>query len=342
MLLANRLPRLAHWLKRIGNLWIPIFIYLAMATLLVDGMVALCYVAGYITQGTFYEPSFLLPRIVAILCVVTVATIYGLCHARQIGIKHYDIALAKSCVLAPELCVVLVADIHLNRENGCERVVRLVQKINSLAPDVVCIAGDIFDSDFDAVADIDTVAEAFAAIRSRYGVFACLGNHDMKSIRHQQVSGCSVSAKGIADIPSFLQVAQIRLLEDEMLLVEDAFYLAGRKDKSLVDREHSRLSIPQLLAPMVKERPVIVLDHHPDDMAGAVAAGADLILSGHTHRGQIFPFNLFVKKVNENAYGHVQRGRTHSVVTSGASVWGPPLRVGSSNEIVALTLQFAE
>jgi predicted MPP superfamily phosphohydrolase len=87
-------------------------------------------------------------------------------------------------------------------------------------------------------------------------------------------------------------------------------------------------------------KPVIVLDHQPYDLGIAADNGVDLIVSGHTHRGQIAPANLITSAIFENDWGYLQKGSLHSVVTSGFGFWGPPIRIGSQSEIVLINLKF--
>ena len=88
-------------------------------------------------------------------------------------------------------------------------------------------------------------------------------------------------------------------------------------------------------------KPVIVMDHEPKEFKQLSEAGADLDLSGHTHDGQIFPGNLVTGMMWENSCGYKKIGNMHSVVTSGAGVWGPPLRVGTKSEVCQITVRFS-
>ena len=126
------------------------------------------------------------------------------------------------------------------------------------------------------------------------------------------------------------------------MLVEDSFYLAGRHDPQRQERlGQTRLSPGQLLAGLDQEKPILVIDHQPKELDLLSAAGADLVLSGHTHNGQLFPGTLVVRMGWENPYGLVRVGNMTSCVTQGAGVWGPAMRVGTQNEIMLLTLEFA-
>ena len=139
----------------------------------------------------------------------------------------------------------------------------------------------------------------------------------------------------------FLKDANITLLEDEVRLIDEAFYLGGRKDPDMAKKEHvSRLSAGQLLSPLDHELPILLMDHQPRRLSEAQEAGVDLLLSGHTHNGQMFPANLIVRLFWENPWGIRKKGTMTSAVTSGAGVWGPAMRIGTDSEVMILHITF--
>lgn len=128
----------------------------------------------------------------------------------------------------------------------------------------------------------------------------------------------------------------IRVLADETALVSDDFYIIGRKDLAA----KSRITTTALVADLDQNKPMIMMDHQPVEFDEASDSGIDLLLSGHTHKGQLFPANLITRWIFENHYGHIMRGQLHSIVTSGFGTWGPHLRIGSRAEIVEINLKF--
>ena len=148
-------------------------------------------------------------------------------------------------------------------------------------------------------------------------------------------------AKDDSGFRQFLSDSGIILLEDETVLTDEGFYIAGRRDPSKSEKEgHDRLTPSELLEDLDKTKPVIVIDHQPGELEELAEAGADIDLSGHTHDGQIFPGNLTVKLAWENPYGVKQVGNMTSFVTSGAGVWGPPMRVGTDSEVMIIDVNF--
>nr|WP_279221397.1 hypothetical protein [Clostridium sp. AM45-5] len=139
----------------------------------------------------------------------------------------------------------------------------------------------------------------------------------------------------------FLARADITMLEDETVLIDDTFYLTGRRDKEMAHKEQlPRKTFSEITEPLDHSRPIIVMDHEPRELSEAADSGVDLDLSGHTHDGQMFPANIVVHFLWENACGVLKKGSMTSVVTSGAGVWGPAMRVGTDNEVVIVEVSF--
>ena len=188
----------------------------------------------------------------------------------------------------------------------------------------------------------DRIAKTLAGIKSRYGSFGVFGNHD---VTERLLGGFSVAsqAKEMRDprFEEFAKKAKIRILDDEVMLIDDAFYLVGRKDAQKPgDGTKNRIEPEVILSGLDKAKPIIVLEHQPKQLKELETSGADMQLCGHTHDGQMFPGNLTVKLMWENACGYLKKGNLHSIVTSGVGVWGPAMRVGIDCEICPITIHF--
>ena len=155
------------------------------------------------------------------------------------------------------------------------------------------------------------------------GVYAVPGNHDYYG---NDVDQLVVEMDKIG----------IQVLADETALVANDFYIVGRKDLAA----KSRRTTTALVAGLDQNKPLIMMDHQPVEFDEASDSGIDLLLSGHTHRGQLFPANLITRLIFENHYGYLKKDQLHSIVTSGFGTWGPPLRIGSRAEIVEINLKF--
>ena len=139
----------------------------------------------------------------------------------------------------------------------------------------------------------------------------------------------------------FLEKANIRLLHDEGILVDNSFYLFGRADASRPGKDiNSRKTPAEITTDMDQSKPILVIDHQPKELSELSAAGVDLDLCGHTHDGQMFPGNLTVRLMWENPCGYLQKDNMHNIVTSGVGIFGPNMRIGTKAEICPIHITF--
>jgi len=258
-----------------------------------------------------------------------VITSYGVIHARQIKQADYTVKIEKESSLK-NLNIILISDLHLGYLNDDKWLARIVDKINSLEPDVVCIAGDVFNDNFYALSNLSQAVNSLKSIKSTYGVYTCVGNHD--------------GGKTFNDILRFLEQGNVRVLLDEHVVIEDKFIIIGRRDSSPIGYQgEARKTWQNTFIPEEKNKnlPVIVLDHNPANIK-EYGNEVDLIFSGHTHKGQMFPGNIVTNLIFDVDYGHYQKNKDspHVVVTSGIGVWGPPLRIATNSEIVRILVEF--
>lgn len=273
----------------------------------------------------------------AVWCVCIVTWVYGSIHASQLTIRHYETTVDKPCAAADSLRVVLIADTHLGCSVGAARVEDMVRRVNAQNADLIVFAGDIFDNTARDMDDPQAVQAALAGMKSRLGVYACWGNHDVNG---RLFSGFSTVPAGQATrgqaMDDFVRGCGITMLEDEAVLLEDALWLIGRRDYA----ERDRAPIQALMAEVVPDMPVLVIDHEPRALADMAAAGVDVMLSGHTHDGQFFPLSLGINLVWENPCGMLRKDGMTSVVTAGVGVYGPDLRIGTDADITVVDIAF--
>ena len=270
-----------------------------------------------------------------LILVLSAAAInlYGIIHARQTEREYYQVSIEKDGGNLENLRIAMVADLHLGYNIGYSEIEKMVGIINEENVDIVLVCGDIFDNDFDAISNPQGIRDLFQSIESKYGVYACYGNHD---VAESTLGGFTLEDESIpktSDIymDMFLEEAGVQLLEDESILIDDSFYLVGRRDYSSEKKaKQTRLSPQDLVASLDHSKPIIVMDHQPKELQELADAGVDLDLCGHTHDGQIFLGNLLINLAWENACGYLQKGDMHNIVTSGLGLWGPNLRVGTT------------
>ena len=305
-------------LRLAGSYWMGIFVYLLLFFLLADLAVVLLNLVHPLPQNA----RFLAASAALLLTLFTVT--YGFVHAKTFTHLSYDIPFKNG----PEegLRMVLVSDLHLGAVGSEERLATLVQEINALSPQVICIAGDLFDNDFDAIRDPEAAKAQLSALAADYGVYACWGNHD--------------AGATFPRMEAFIRNCGITLLQEEVTVVGGAIQLAGRADSFPIGgSDRPRGDWAQVAQQVRQDLPLVVLDHNP---AGIREYGAetDLILSGHTHKGQLFPAGLVTRQLFTVDHGWYQQDQNSPqvVVTSGAGTWGMPMRVGTDCEIVTLEL----
>jgi len=194
----------------------------------------------------------------------------------------------------------------------------------------VAIAGDVFTDNYTALANPEDAVHTLQSIKSTYGVYACMGNHDGGST--------------YGDMVSFLKRGNVHVLEDDYEVVDNKFTIVGRKDSSPIGAQGTpRQDLAIVLEGVDATMPIIVLDHTPSNTnLREYGSEVDLILSGHTHKGQMFPANLITSLVFDVDYGYYQKNpdSPQVIVTSGVGVWGPPFRIGTNNEIASVIMDF--
>lgn len=316
----------AKILTVIGNLYIGFFVF-SILLLVIAEAVRLILIIFHKLPPKGEKRRKLHIASGSVVCVLLLAILVGgTINAFTIRTTDYDIQIHKKCGL-DSLKLVAVSDIHLGYQIGSGYLEDVVEEINAQKPDIVCIVGDIFDRSTDMVFDLSRAAEVFSRIQSKYGVFAVLGNHDVYT-----------------DVmEAFCAESSIILLKDESVLIADSFYIVGRNDRNLLTGDrYSRANMSEIVKDIDKAKPIIVLDHRPMSFEEEQENGADLVLSGHSHAGQVFPANLITKMVYTTDYGYGVYGDTQVVVTSGAGLWGPPLRIGTRAEIAAVNIRFSD
>ncbi|WP_342590156.1 metallophosphoesterase [Clostridium muellerianum] len=258
--------------------------------------------------------------------IVSASLIYGRVNAEDIKLNSYEVEIQKKSEIS-ELKIALISDIHLNAINNYDHFNKVVDKINSINPDILCFSGDIFDGDYYAAESPEKIQKLLMSIQVKYGIYACIGNHDAGKTYNQMIE--------------FLEKSSVNVLYDNYINIDNKFVIAGRRDSSPIgDQGEVRSQIPSL-GVQYKDLPIIVLDHQPSNIREC-NSDIDLVLCGHTHRGQIFPINYITKAIFDVDYGYYKKDQNspHVIVSSGVGTWGPPFRIGTDNEVVSINIFF--
>ncbi len=254
--------------------------------------------------------------------ITLVILIIGAIHANKIVVKNYDIEVNK---VTENLNIVMFSDIHLGYLIKDSKIKEIVDKVNELEPDLVIIPGDFFDGAFSKTANIDTVKDDLRRINSKYGVYVSLGNHDLVKDREA--------------VEKFFIDSNITLLKDEHITINN-ITIIGRYDDTPIDsRNQDRKELKDLLSETNNDNVTILLDHKPTGIENATELSIDLLVCGHTHKGQLFPAELVTNMLFKLDYGYKKYDNTNVIVTSGVGYWGIPVRVFTNSEIVNIHLK---
>ena len=244
------------------------------------------------------------------LILAFIITAYGIYHATHPVIDNYNLTISKE--LEDDLKIAFVSDIHLGTAVFEDSLDYLVKTVNEADVDLFLLGGDIFDEN--TKEELKEYAyQALGGVKTTYGTYYIEGNHDLITEKTKY----GFTSNGIV------------VLEDNCLLIDDKFYLVGRRD--FTDEE--RLPLEAVIRNIDTNYPVILLDHQPKDDLKASSKKIDLQLSGHTHDGQIFPFGCLLKRGVEKIEDY------ELIVSSGYGAWGVPVRTQGDSEIVFVTLK---
>ena len=321
------LSRVSSVMVWIGSYWLAAMVYFYIALLFIDIMRLIHGIVPFIPETIYRNAEFAREIIgLTILIIVVALLLYGHWNARRIRIKTLNIEIPKNGRPLKEMSVVVVSDIHLGTIVGKSRLSKIVDAINALNPDLVLLPGDVVDEDLGPVIR-QNLGETLRTIRSRYGVIAITGNHEYIG--------------GAEDAHKYLTEHGITVLRDACVKVADNLYVIGREDLSKKSFAGGvRKPLDEVMADVDHSWPIILMDHQPFRLNEAAEHGVDLQLSGHTHHGQLWPFNFVTEKMYEVSWGYKKKGNTHFYVSCGVGTWGPPVRIGNTPEIVNIKLLF--
>jgi len=246
--------------------------------------------------------------------------LYGILNANCTRITRTTVQLANLPETWRGRRAALISDVHLGHVRNGNFLRRLVGKILKEEPELIFIAGDLFDG---TAIDAGTAAEPLKKLTAPYGVYFVAGNHE-------QFGDDSRYLRAIA-------AAGVRVLNNEKVEA-DGVQIIGVPYRSAAPDGHLAVVLDRI--GLDSERASILLTHAPDRPEVAEAAGVSLQLSGHTHVGQFIPWSWMARRIyRQFVYGLSQIGNMQVFTSSGAGTWGPPLRFGSNPEIVMLEFE---
>lgn len=283
----------------IGSVWLVFLLYSILAITLFD---VVHWVVPSLRYGT----------LIAIVLTIFVMQL-GYVHYRNPKVVEHSFSSEK--ISSPKR-IVAISDVHLGYGTNRRALEHYVELINAQNPDMVLIVGDLIDNSVRPVEE-QRMEEVLNRISAPDGIFMVVGNHEYIS--------------GIDAVERFVDKTDITLLRDSVARVGE-IAIVGRDDKMRGERKPL-----SELAP--RDAYVVVLDHQPSSIEESARLGADLHISGHTHRGQVWPINWLTDAIFEQSHGHRKWQNSEVIVSSGLSLWGPPFRIGTDSELLVIVLQ---
>jgi predicted MPP superfamily phosphohydrolase len=312
----------SEWIYRIGAFWLAYMLYLFLALIVIDFIRIFNFFFHFLPPFT---PQMRLQAGIAVFATVSLIVLGGHINAIRTKVKVIPLSIHKKVTGPSEVKILMASDIHLGALIGESREKRLLDIIKEQKPDLVLLCGDLVDGEIAPVLR-KNLGRHIQEIKTPLGVYAITGNHEYIG--------------GIKHTLPYLKSINIRMLLDSTITLPNGIQLVGRNDRSAARIPGGFKPLADLLSGIDSRKPVIVMNHQPYHLDEAVENNVDLHLSGHTHHGQMWPFNYITKAMFELSWGYLKRGNTNFYVSSGYGSWGPPVRIGNRPEVVVFDLTF--
>jgi uncharacterized protein len=314
----TQIGEILFWL---GSVWLGAMVYFFFIVIIFDLLRLLNHF--FHIFPLIIQNNYSLVKQISIICsilLVAITFIFGYLNAQNPEIKEIEIKINKKAGDLKKLSIIAVSDIHSGTLVDNKQIQKIADAVQKLRPDMILFLGDLVDEIVPTNLN-NHFDEPLKNLYAPMGVYGIFGNHEYYA--------------NFEKSKKFYKSLNIRLLCDESLKIDNKIYLIGRNDREYKRfTGNSRKSIAELLLDVDKNLPLILLDHQPFNLEESDSNGIDLQLSGHTHHGQIFPFNLITNKVYELSRGYMKKTHTQFYVSSGFGTWGPPIRTGSTPEIL--------
>lgn len=328
-------------LFKIGAYWLGISLYLILYVALID---LLRWIYSKVFKDKYND--FYARTICALLIIVLtgVTSIYGIINAKIVRTTEYEITINKDGGNFKEMTIAMFGDPQFGYNIGEYHLKQAVDIINKNDVDIVCVVGDIFDNQYSAIKNPDKLIDLFNQIKSKYGMYAVLGNHD---VEEPILCGFTFNDGDLAnklastEMLNFIKKSGMVLLYDENVIINNSVNLYGRADQERPNLGNiTRKESGDLFKEVDVSKPIMVLDHEPREYDELEKAGVDLMMAGHTHDGQLWPTKIATDIIWENPYGLWVKNAFHAITTSGLGLFGPNMRVGTIAEVCIIHVKF--
>lgn len=323
MLFRDSMPiGLISFLYKWGTSWLFIMIYFVIVFIVKDLIIGINHALHFMpsdaitryTKDNWIGLGFMLGFIALLM------TCGYFKYQWKVKVEQ-PILTAKSLGSYDSLKIVGISDLHLGYGIGVNELGKWVDKINKEQADIILIAGDLIDNSVRPLNDNPEFINHLNSLQAKKGVYMCLGNHEYIS--------------GLAGSLDFLNKTNIKVLRDSYVEIDSTLYIVGREDKM----NPRRKPLKELISPLDKSKPIVLLDHQPYDLDETEKNGIDIQFSGHTHQGQVWPISLITNTIYEIDHGLIQKGNSNIYVSSGIGIWGGKFRIGTQSEYVVFNLK---
>ncbi len=310
-----------RWFLPYGYLSLPYLLYLILIVLGFDLLRGVNRLVKLFPPEKLKAGKARLTAAAILLIVPAAVVLAGKIRNADLKVNEFRIDVPRKASPARQVAIAVASDFHLGEFTDPAMMERFADTVNALNADLLLLPGDLLEADRQD-GRADEFAREFRKIHTTNGLFGALGNHES----HSRESNLA-----------FFEKSGITVLQDSAVLIDGVLWLVGRKDS----RFQGRKSIGELTRVIPDSLPIIVLDHRPTDLESIRMSGADIVVCGHTHNGQLWPLNYITDRIYDVSWGYRKLGSLHVFVTSGVQVWGPPVRTAGDSEIMLLivTLQ---
>jgi len=310
---------------------IIIFILFLASFIIIDFINSFVVFFHFLIFSLFFDLVFIkkvkknnIPLLLAILTTFAYLG-YGMYSAYNVRKTTYNLSTKKE---VEALKIAQIADSHIGATFDSEGFKKYIEEIALENPDLIVITGDFVDDDT-SKKDMIKSCEAFKNLNLKYGIYFIFGNHDKGLLNTRDFTE--------EDLRKELKKNNVIILEDEKVELGENFILVGRQDKTVKNRKNAS----ELIDYLDKNKYIIVLDHQPNDYESLSKSKPDLVLSGHTHGGQLIPLGKIglLTGANDQTYGLEKRNNTNFIVSSGISNWALKFKTGTFSEYVIINIK---
>lgn len=301
---------ITNFLYTVASIWLGTLLYLFLAVIGTWIIFLICRIFSVEANLKIVSGMFII--------IALAYSVYGLWNAHYPRLKQIEVSIKNAPANWHGRTIVQISDVHLGAINHLGFLGKIVEAVKNIKPDIVFITGDLFDG---AGRKLDKLIDPLNNLKSPLGTYFVTGNHETYINLDRALAA--------------VQATNIKILRDQIIKI-DGMQILG------IDypRAGQKKDIESILRKLDRTKPNIVLFHEPTSIDKFIQFGVNLQLAGHTHVGQLWPFNYITRRVYHGYdYGFHQQGDYTLYTTSGAGTWGPPMRTGNKPEIVVIKIK---